>query len=62
MYTRTELADLYGVSPNTFAKRLKAIGIKGRERITPKQLTLIIEELGMWNDKENDFTIFKPKT
>jgi hypothetical protein len=34
MYTRTELAALYGVSLNTFAKRLKAIGIKGRERVT----------------------------
>jgi len=46
MITRKELANLYAVSPNTMAKRLKALGINTRERLCPKQLEYIYEELG----------------
>lgn len=61
MYTRQELAALYGVSRNTITRRLKEMGIVGGKMITPKQLNLIIEELGKWDENENDFTVNKPR-
>lgn len=44
--TRKELADAYGISRNTLTKRLDELGIKERDRLSPKDLITIFEELG----------------
>jgi hypothetical protein len=46
MITKNELASLYGISRQTLSKRLKALNINTRERLSPKQLEYIYEELG----------------
>ncbi len=46
MYTKQELADAYGIHRNTFTSRLRALGIRTRNRLTPKQIDFIYAELG----------------
>jgi hypothetical protein len=56
MVTRKEIAAWYNISPVTLNKRLVEIGICKGQRISPKELNIIFEELGKPLDaKELDF-------
>ncbi|WP_047452566.1 helix-turn-helix domain-containing protein [Alistipes sp. ZOR0009] len=46
MLTKKELANAYGIHPQTMSSRLKELGITGKQRIKPKDLEKIYEELG----------------
>jgi predicted transcriptional regulator len=52
MITKKEIAQNYGVCDRTISKRIKELGINSKGRITPKQLSIIKEELGDWNDND----------
>ncbi|MBI9052321.1 MAG: hypothetical protein JEY96_00795 [Bacteroidales bacterium] len=57
MVTRKEIAAWYKINPATLNKRLDAIGICRGQRISPKELKIIFEELGKpLEDSEFDFT------